>query len=78
MCQLGEDELHFPNFCSCMFQVQVGYKKAAVGDAEAGREAAALFSLIHTVAYLLAHLIGVRLWPALQLSHHPWILLQLL
>lgn len=45
-----------------------------MGDVEGGREAAPVLLLIHSVAYLLAHLLGVRQWPALQLLHHARIL----
>lgn len=45
-----------------------------MGDVEGGREAAPVLLLIHSVAYLLAHLTGVRQWPASQLPLHPQIL----
>lgn len=45
-----------------------------MGDVEGGKETVPVLLLIHSVAYLLAHLIGVRRWPALQLPHHAQIL----
>lgn len=45
-----------------------------MGDVEGGTEAACVLLLIHSVAYLLAHFIGVRQCPALQLPHNARIL----
>lgn len=49
-----------------------------MGDSEGRREAEIVAQFTRLVAYLLAPLVGVRVWPGLRWLHSPCVLLQLL
>lgn len=61
-----------------MFWLPWSTREILVGDSEGKREAETLVHLTHLVAYLLAHLVGVRVQLGLQQLHFPCVLLRLL